>query len=127
MGEVKNAFRPKIPERPEEGREEREADRCADEQGKEHIKTQLAVSDAQSEGKKRSGEEEAEKGIKQCGQGVVCAAAHAQCTQAVVEQGQCCAKQERGTQAMELSTDLNAHAHPPNRRAKSPPEEGASS
>lgn len=100
---------PEVPEGTEERGEEGEAERCAERGGEEHIKAQLAGTDAEGKGEERGGEEQAEERVERAGQGAVCAAAQAQGTQTVVEQGERRAEQERGGKAFKLGTDLDAH------------------
>ena len=100
---------PEVPTRAEKGREEREAERRAEGGGEEHIKAQLTASDAQGEGRKGDGEEKGEERVERSCQAAVRAAAQTQGAQAVVEQGEGCAEEERDEEAFELGGDLDAH------------------
>ncbi len=100
---------PEVPEGAEERGEKGEAEGCAEQDGKEHIKAQLAPADAEREGEECGGEEQAEERVERAGQDAVRAAAQAQGAQTVVEQGERRAEQERGGKAFELGGDLDAH------------------
>lgn len=93
---------PEVPEGAEERGEKGEAEGCTERKSEEHIKAQLTGTDAEGEGEERGSKEQAEERVERAGQGAVRAAAQTQGAQAVIEQGERRAEQERGGKAFEL-------------------------
>lgn len=82
----KQAVRPKIPERTKQRGERDKAGRCAERNGKKCVKPQLAVADAQCEGKQKDEERERIEQIQYSSQITMCTAAQPQSAQRIVKQ-----------------------------------------
>ncbi|MDO4812299.1 MAG: hypothetical protein Q3995_02120 [Eubacteriales bacterium] len=95
MEQCEECFRPEVPKRAKQGREQGEVNHGSEQRTEKHIDSQLPSADAQREKEAKHGEDDAIDSIEDFSKQVQSPSAHTNGTQQVVKKGGSNAQQQR--------------------------------